>query len=54
MPACSIAAVSLAGRPGVHYTLTPHGRRLGPVLQALWDWGAQPLVDSAGCTSRFQ
>ncbi|PRX68352.1 HxlR family transcriptional regulator [Nonomuraea fuscirosea] len=26
--------------PRVHYTLTPHGRRLGPVLQALWDWGA--------------
>ncbi|WP_245690826.1 winged helix-turn-helix transcriptional regulator [Sinosporangium album] len=27
--------------PRVHYTLTAHGRRLGPVLQALWDWGAQ-------------
>ncbi|MEV8636487.1 helix-turn-helix domain-containing protein [Streptosporangium sp. NPDC051023] len=27
--------------PRVHYTLTSHGRRLGPVLQALWDWGAQ-------------
>ncbi|WP_211212674.1 winged helix-turn-helix transcriptional regulator [Nonomuraea coxensis] len=26
--------------PRVHYTLTSHGRRLGPVLQALWDWGA--------------
>ncbi|TMR18682.1 helix-turn-helix transcriptional regulator [Nonomuraea turkmeniaca] len=25
-----------------HYGLTPHGRRLGPVLQALWDWGARP------------
>ncbi|MGP3958477.1 winged helix-turn-helix transcriptional regulator [Nonomuraea sp. 3N208] len=24
-----------------HYGLTPHGRRLGPVLQALWDWGAR-------------
>jgi DNA-binding HxlR family transcriptional regulator len=23
-----------------HYRLTPQGRRLGPVLQALWDWGA--------------
>ncbi|GAA3107709.1 winged helix-turn-helix transcriptional regulator [Streptosporangium carneum] len=27
--------------PRTHYGLTPHGRRLGPVLQALWDWGAQ-------------
>ncbi|MFC4062281.1 winged helix-turn-helix transcriptional regulator [Planomonospora corallina] len=27
--------------PRVRYTLTAHGRRLGPVLQALWDWGAQ-------------
>ncbi|MDA0632901.1 helix-turn-helix domain-containing protein [Nonomuraea sp. MCN248] len=27
--------------PRVHYRLTPQGRRLGPVLQALWDWGAQ-------------
>ncbi|MEV4574779.1 helix-turn-helix domain-containing protein [Nonomuraea jabiensis] len=26
--------------PRTHYRLTPHGRRLGPVLQALWDWGA--------------
>ncbi|MFG1941343.1 winged helix-turn-helix transcriptional regulator [Nonomuraea sp. NPDC048826] len=25
----------------VHYTLTAQGQRLGPVLQALWDWGAQ-------------
>ncbi|MET8683845.1 helix-turn-helix domain-containing protein [Streptomyces sp. NPDC004732] len=24
----------------VTYELTPHGRQLGPVLQALWDWGA--------------
>ncbi|MBG0818858.1 helix-turn-helix domain-containing protein [Planomonospora sp. ID82291] len=32
----------LPGRPPrVRYTLTPHGRDLGPVLQALWDWGAQ-------------
>ncbi|WP_225962029.1 winged helix-turn-helix transcriptional regulator [Actinomadura algeriensis] len=22
------------------YALTPRGRDLGPVLQALWDWGA--------------
>ncbi|MGW4796269.1 winged helix-turn-helix transcriptional regulator [Nonomuraea sp. NPDC004297] len=29
--------------PRVHYTLTPHGRRLGPVLQALWDWGTEQL-----------
>jgi DNA-binding HxlR family transcriptional regulator len=27
--------------PRTHYRLTPHGHRLGPVLQALWDWGAQ-------------
>ncbi|MEV6030186.1 helix-turn-helix domain-containing protein [Nonomuraea sp. NPDC052116] len=27
--------------PRTHYRLTPHGRRLGPVLQALWDWGVQ-------------
>lgn len=26
--------------PRVRYTLTARGRRLGPVLQALWDWGA--------------
>ncbi|MFH8370833.1 winged helix-turn-helix transcriptional regulator [Streptomyces sp. NPDC018031] len=26
--------------PTVRYELTPHGRLLGPVLQALWDWGA--------------
>jgi DNA-binding HxlR family transcriptional regulator len=25
--------------PRTQYVLTPHGRRLGPVLQALWDWG---------------
>ncbi|MFI9771409.1 winged helix-turn-helix transcriptional regulator [Streptomyces sp. NPDC052415] len=27
--------------PRVRYTLTPKGRCLGPVLQALWDWGAE-------------
>ncbi len=27
--------------PRTLYSLTPHGRRLGPVLQALWDWGAR-------------
>lgn len=27
--------------PTVSYELTPHGRELGPVLQALWDWGAR-------------
>ncbi|MFP3988313.1 helix-turn-helix domain-containing protein [Streptomyces sp. E11-3] len=26
--------------PTVTYALTPRGRELGPVLQALWDWGA--------------
>ncbi|MFE9103557.1 winged helix-turn-helix transcriptional regulator [Actinomadura geliboluensis] len=25
--------------PRTRYALTPHGHRLGPVLQALWDWG---------------
>ncbi|MEU2548930.1 winged helix-turn-helix transcriptional regulator [Streptomyces roseolus] len=24
----------------MRYALTPRGRELGPVLQALWDWGA--------------
>ncbi|MEU7483797.1 helix-turn-helix domain-containing protein [Streptomyces sp. NPDC042319] len=29
----------------VTYRLTPHGRQLGPVLQAMWDWGAaRPLA----------
>ncbi|MET8895742.1 winged helix-turn-helix transcriptional regulator [Streptomyces albogriseolus] len=27
--------------PRVRYALTPRGHRLGPVLQALWDWGAE-------------
>ncbi|MBO2464250.1 winged helix-turn-helix transcriptional regulator [Actinomadura violacea] len=26
--------------PRTRYSLTERGRRLGPVLQALWDWGA--------------
>nr|WP_218902714.1 helix-turn-helix domain-containing protein [Streptomonospora nanhaiensis] len=26
--------------PRVRYVLTERGRALGPVLQALWDWGA--------------
>lgn len=26
--------------PRTHYTLTPRGLGLGPVLQAMWDWGA--------------
>ncbi|MFI0406299.1 winged helix-turn-helix transcriptional regulator [Actinomadura sp. 3N508] len=25
--------------PRTRYALTPHGRALGPVLQALWNWG---------------
>lgn len=30
-----------AGWPStVRYELTPHGQQLGPVLQALWEWGA--------------
>ncbi|MEU6041125.1 helix-turn-helix domain-containing protein [Actinomadura sp. NPDC047616] len=27
--------------PTTRYSLTPQGHRLAPVLQALWDWGAQ-------------
>ncbi|MDT0265324.1 helix-turn-helix domain-containing protein [Streptomyces sp. DSM 44915] len=27
--------------PTVDYRLTDRGRALGPVLQALWDWGAE-------------
>ncbi|ARX86071.1 MULTISPECIES: winged helix-turn-helix transcriptional regulator [Streptomyces] len=27
--------------PAVTYELTSHGRELGQVLQALWDWGAK-------------
>ncbi|OSP44587.1 MarR family transcriptional regulator [Streptomyces sp. 13-12-16] len=27
--------------PRVRYALTPSGHRLGPVLQALWDWGTE-------------
>lgn len=35
-----------AGWPStVSYQLTPHGRKLGPVLQALWDWGADAWRD---------
>ncbi|KAB8165272.1 transcriptional regulator [Streptomyces sp. 3MP-14] len=34
--------------PTVSYRLTPHGRRLGPVLQALWDWGAEPASPAGG------
>ncbi|MEU4980828.1 helix-turn-helix domain-containing protein [Streptomyces sp. NPDC021969] len=34
--------------PRVHYTLTPTGHRLGPVLQALWDWGTQTPLPADG------
>nr|WP_180217929.1 helix-turn-helix domain-containing protein [Streptomyces albus] len=34
--------------PTVGYRLTPHGRELGPVLQALWDWGAAAPPGPAG------
>ena len=27
--------------PRTYYQLTDQGKRLGPVLQALWDWGAE-------------
>ena len=39
----------LARRPlspihrGVRYELTPYGRTLGPVFQALWQWGTTHL-----------
>ncbi|PSJ27422.1 hypothetical protein B7P34_17720 [Streptosporangium nondiastaticum] len=42
--------------PAVRYELTPRGRALGPVLQALWDWGEgaspQPPGGSSGGPSR--
>ncbi|WP_438297070.1 winged helix-turn-helix transcriptional regulator [Streptomyces sp. HUAS TT7] len=31
----------------VEYRLTPHGRQLGPVSQALWDWGADAPTQQA-------
>ncbi|GAA2400926.1 hypothetical protein GCM10010255_37760 [Streptomyces coeruleofuscus] len=34
--------------PRVRYALTPSGHRLGPVLQALWDWGRRPHRQTAG------
>ncbi|MGW8529501.1 winged helix-turn-helix transcriptional regulator [Nocardiopsis sp. NPDC055824] len=41
---CAAGVVGRERRPGwpprVRYSLTPRGRRLGPVLQALWDWGS--------------
>ncbi|MFB4271241.1 winged helix-turn-helix transcriptional regulator [Nonomuraea sp. GTA35] len=30
--------------PRTSYRLTPQGHRLGPVLQALWDWGAEGMA----------
>ncbi|MFF4220579.1 winged helix-turn-helix transcriptional regulator [Streptomyces nondiastaticus] len=42
--------------PAVRYELSPRGRALGPVLQALWDWGEgaspQPPGGSSGGPSR--
>ncbi|NGO69108.1 helix-turn-helix transcriptional regulator [Streptomyces sp. SB3404] len=36
-----------AGWPStVRYELTARGRELGPVLEALWHWGALPRSDS--------
>ncbi|MEU2131330.1 helix-turn-helix domain-containing protein [Streptomyces sp. NPDC018352] len=34
--------------PRVRYALTPRGHRLGPVLQALWDWGAEAPARDGG------
>ncbi len=30
----------------VRYRLTPHGRTLGPVFEALWTWGVRQLTCS--------
>jgi len=30
-------------RLGVRYTVTPYGRSLGPVFEALWRWGTRHL-----------
>ncbi|MEU5222149.1 helix-turn-helix domain-containing protein [Streptomyces toyocaensis] len=37
--------------PRVRYALTPSGHRLGPVLQALWDWGAEASGRDSGAES---
>ncbi|MFF5884096.1 winged helix-turn-helix transcriptional regulator [Streptomyces sp. NPDC012589] len=37
--------------PRVRYALTPRGHRLGPVLQALWDWGAEAPARGSGTGS---
>ncbi|GGP74408.1 winged helix-turn-helix transcriptional regulator [Streptomyces calvus] len=37
--------------PRVRYALTPNGHRLGPVLQALWDWGAHTSTPDTGAES---
>jgi DNA-binding HxlR family transcriptional regulator len=40
--------------PTVTYELNPHGKELGPALQALWDWGARmpapPTAEEADLT----
>ncbi|MEV0322718.1 winged helix-turn-helix transcriptional regulator [Streptomyces sp. NPDC050658] len=42
-----VARTRTPGWPAtVSYELTPHGRELGPVLQALWDWGARAPAPS--------
>lgn len=52
----AVRRVRTPGWPSaVTYELTPHGRDLGPVLQALWDWGAAqgapgPAPEEAGVT----
>ena len=33
----------LPAHRGVQYSLTPYGRTLGPVFQALWQWGVTHL-----------
>ncbi|GAB2577481.1 hypothetical protein GCM10027168_08040 [Streptomyces capparidis] len=43
---CDAGVVARHREPGwpprVRYALTARGRALGPVLQALWDWGSLP------------
>jgi DNA-binding HxlR family transcriptional regulator len=45
MEAAGLIAKSVRRVPlRVHYRLTPHGRALGPVFEALWLWGTRHLA----------
>jgi|HubBroStandDraft_6_1064221.scaffolds.fasta_scaffold62778_4 DNA-binding HxlR family transcriptional regulator len=37
----------------VRYQLTPHGRTLGPVFEALWAWGVVHLAHLEGARSKL-